>query len=143
MLWLPQMQDILQQVQTYQSSDLAYLINLNCFVTTANTRFKNFENEIGNLGDTVTFDRPPRYVTNNSLIITSQASVQRVQTLTVNNAQNVAITSQVNKYYSTLMSIGISLQSQQLKNYQLTLKHSLRMCAYKTLTDFMVMVLLR
>lgn len=82
--------NILQQVATYQASDLAYLINLNCFATTANTRFLNFEDKIGNLGDTVTFDRTPRYVTNNSLVITSQASVQRVQTLTVNNAQNVA-----------------------------------------------------
>lgn len=86
----PDTANILQQVATYQSSDLAYLINLNCFVTTANTKFLNFEDKIGNLGDTVTFDRTPRYVTANSLVITSQASVQRVQTLTVNNAQNVA-----------------------------------------------------
>jgi hypothetical protein len=81
---------ILQQVATYQASDLAYLINLNCFITTANTKFKNFEDEIGNLGDTVTFDRPPRYTTSNGLVITTQTSVQRVQTLVVNNAQNVA-----------------------------------------------------
>ncbi len=81
---------ILQQVATYQASDLAYLINLNCFVTTANTKFKNFQNEIGNLGDTVTFDRTPRYVTANSLVISTQTSVQRVQTLVVNQAQNVA-----------------------------------------------------
>ncbi len=86
----PDTTNILQQVATYQSSDLAYLINLNCFVTTANTKFLNFEDKIGNLGDTVTFDRTPRYVTANSLVITTQASVQRVQTLTVNNAQNVA-----------------------------------------------------
>lgn len=82
--------NILQQVATYQSSDLAYLINLNCFVTTSNTKFLNFEDKIGNLGDTVTFDRTPRYVTANSLVITSQSSVQRVQTLVVDNAQNVA-----------------------------------------------------
>lgn len=81
---------ILQQVATYQASDLAYLINLNCFVTTANTKFKNFQNEIGNLGDTVTFDRTPRYTTSNGLVISTQTSVQRVQTLTVNSAQNVA-----------------------------------------------------
>ena len=86
----PDAVNILQQVATYQQSDLAYLINLNCFVTTANTKFLNFEDKIGNLGDTVTFDRTPRYVTNNSLVISTQASVQRVQTLTVNNAQNVA-----------------------------------------------------
>ena len=86
----PDTTTILQQVATYQSSDLAYLINLNCFVTTSNTKFLNFEDKIGNLGDTVTFDRTPRYVTANSLVITAQGSVQRVQTLTVNNAQNVA-----------------------------------------------------
>lgn len=82
--------NILQQVQTYQESGLAYLINLNCFVTTANTKFENFENKIGNLGDTVTFDLPPRYVTAQSLIANFQGSVQRVQTLTVDQAQNVA-----------------------------------------------------
>ncbi len=86
----PDVTNILQQVATYQASDLAYLINLNCFVTTANTKFLNFEDKVGNLGDTVTFDRTPRYVTANSLVIAAQASVQRVQTLTVNNAQNVA-----------------------------------------------------
>lgn len=83
--------NILQQVATYQSSDLAYLINLNCFVADlANTKFENFEDKIGNLGDTVTFDRTPRYVTAQSLVANFQGSVQRVQTLTVNQAQNVA-----------------------------------------------------
>lgn len=82
--------NILQQVSTYQESNLAYLINLNCFINIANTRFKNFENEIGNLGDTVTYDKPPRYVTSQSLVATFQSSVQRVETLTVNQAQNVA-----------------------------------------------------
>lgn len=86
----PDTTNILQQVATYQASDLAYLINLNCFVTTSNTKFLNFEDRIGNLGDTVTFDRTPRYVTNNTLVANFQGSVQRVQTLTVNNAQNVA-----------------------------------------------------
>lgn len=82
--------NILQQVQTYQESSLAYLVNLNCFVTTANTKFKDFENKIANLGDTVTFDKPPRFITANSLIANFQGSVQRVQTLVVNQAQNVA-----------------------------------------------------
>ena len=86
----PDAVNILEQVATYQASDLAYLINLNCFTESANFKFLNFEDEIGNLGDTVTFDRTARYISNNSLVITTQASVQRVQTLTVNNAQNVA-----------------------------------------------------
>ncbi len=82
--------NILQQVATYQESSLAYLINLNCFITTANTKFENFEDKIGNLGDTATFDLPPRYVTAQSLIANFQGSVQRVQTLTVDQAHNVA-----------------------------------------------------
>lgn len=42
--------NILQQVQTYQKSGLAYLQNLNCFVKTANTKFKNFQDMEANLG---------------------------------------------------------------------------------------------
>lgn len=83
--------NILQQVATYQSSDLAYLINLNCFVAElSNTRFLNFQDKIGNLGDTVTYDKPPRYVTSSGLVANFQGSVQRVETLTVDQAQNVA-----------------------------------------------------
>ncbi len=82
--------NILQQVQTYQESNLAYMLNLNCFINTANTRFKDFENKIANLGDTVTFDKPPRFITAQSLVASFQGSVQRVQSLTVDQAQNVA-----------------------------------------------------
>lgn len=82
--------NILQQVQTYQESNLAYLLNLNCFINTANTKFKDFENKIANLGDTVTFDKPPRFITAQSLVASFQGSVQRVQTLAVTQAQNVA-----------------------------------------------------
>ena len=78
--------NFLQTVQTYQESELAYLLNLCCFVNTANTKFKNFENFEGNLGDTVTFDLPPRYVTTASLVATFQTSQQRVQPLTVDQA---------------------------------------------------------
>jgi len=82
--------NILQTVQTYQESNLAYLQNLNCFVSTANTKFKNFETEVSNLGDTVTFDLPPRFQTANSLIATFQSAAQRVATLTVDKAINVS-----------------------------------------------------
>ncbi len=82
--------NILQQVQTYQESMLAYLENLNCFVSTANTRFKNFENLEANLGDTVTFDLPPRMITASSLVATFQSAEQRVENLTVDQAENVA-----------------------------------------------------
>ena len=76
--------NILQTVQTYQTSGLAYLQNLNCFVATANTKFKDFEKMTANLGDTVTFDLPPRFTTTNSLVATFQPADQRVQNLVVN-----------------------------------------------------------
>ena len=82
--------NILQQVQTYQMSNLAYLQNLNCFVATANTKFKNFEKLTANLGDTVTFDLPPRFTTAQSLVATFQSADQRVQNLTVDKAINVS-----------------------------------------------------
>lgn len=82
--------NILQQVQTYQESNLAYLQNLNCFVATANTKFKNFEKLTANLGDTVTFDLPPRFTVAQSLVATFQSADQRVQNLTVDQAINVS-----------------------------------------------------
>ena len=78
-------QNILQQVQTYQMSALGYLQNLCCFVANANTRFKDFEKLVGNLGDTVTFDLPPRFTTTNSLVATFQPADQRVQPLVCSN----------------------------------------------------------
>jgi hypothetical protein len=82
--------NILQQVQTYQESNLAYLQNLNCFVATANTKFKNFETLVANLGDTVTFDLPPRFLTAQSLVANFQSADQRVQNLTVDSAINIS-----------------------------------------------------
>ncbi len=87
---MPANNNILQQVQTYQMSGLAYLQNLNCFVHEANTKFKNFENLVANLGDTVTFDLPPRFTTTNSLVAAFQSADQRVQNLTVDQAANTA-----------------------------------------------------
>lgn len=75
--------NILQQVQTYQMSNLAYLQNLACFVSTANTKFKDFDCLTANLGDTVTFDLPPRFTTTNSLVASFQPADQRVLSLTV------------------------------------------------------------
>ena len=87
---MPLPSNILQTVQTYQSSELAFLQNLFCFISTANTKFKDFEKREANLGDTVNFDLPPRYTTTNSLIATFQDSKQRVQSLTVDKAVNTA-----------------------------------------------------
>lgn len=82
--------NILQQVETYQPSLLATLLNADPWISTANMKFKNFNGLTANLGDTVTFDLPPRFVTNDTLVATFQGAEQRVLSLTCNQAKNVA-----------------------------------------------------
>ncbi len=88
--------NILQQVQTYQRSGLAWLQNLCCHIATANTKFKDFDNIQANLGSTVTFDLPPRFTTTASLVASFEPAVQRVQTLVCDQANNTsfAVTNQ-------------------------------------------------
>jgi len=71
--------NILQQVQTYQRSSLALLQNLCCHISTANTKFKDFDKIQANLGSVVTFDLPPRATTVAGLVASFQPAVQRVQ----------------------------------------------------------------
>lgn len=80
----------LQAVQTYQAGGLAFLQNQNVAVATANTKFKDFEKLTANLGSTVTFDRPPRFVAKDGLVISFQAANQLVQSLTVDRAKNIS-----------------------------------------------------
>jgi hypothetical protein len=88
--------NLLQQVQTYQRSGLALLQNLCCHISTANTRFKDFDKIQANLGSTVTFDLPPRATTVAGLVAAFQPAVQRVLNLAVDQANNssFAVTSQ-------------------------------------------------
>ncbi len=88
--------NILQQVQTYQRSGLALLQNLCCHISTANTKFKEFDKIQANLGSTVTFDLPPRAVTTQGLVASFQAADQRVLQLVADQANNssFAVTSQ-------------------------------------------------
>lgn len=82
--------NILQQVATYQMSMLALLTNQNCFIGSANKEFQNFQDFEGNLGSTVTFDLPPRFVSNPTLTAVMQTAEQRVHSLTVDQAENVS-----------------------------------------------------
>lgn len=84
--------NILQQVQTYQRSSLGLLQNLCCFVSTANTKFKDFEKIQANLGSSVTFDTPPRATTSAGLVVAWQRAVQLVETLTCDQAFNSSFT---------------------------------------------------
>lgn len=88
--------NILQQVQTYQRSGLALLLNLCCHITTANTKFKDFDKIQANLGSAVTFDLPPRATTAAGLVASFQPAVQRVLQLVCDQANNssFAVTSQ-------------------------------------------------
>jgi hypothetical protein len=77
--------NVLVNVPTYQEGALAFMTNENAFIGTANARFKNFQEEIAQLGQTVTFDLPPRGIATNSLVANFQGMAQRVQSLTCNS----------------------------------------------------------
>lgn len=81
--------NILQNVQTYQKAELAWLLNSYCLITQTNKKFKDFQDKEANLGDTVTYDLPPRYVGYNGLVVTQQQSAQRLMSLTCSQAFNV------------------------------------------------------
>lgn len=83
--------NLLQQVITYNESNLALLLNSFCFISTSNKKFQRFNDDIPkNLGDTVSFDLPPRFTTTNSLVVSFQSAEQRVQQLTVNKQASTA-----------------------------------------------------
>jgi hypothetical protein len=88
---MPVPNNTLVQVQTYQKAELAWLLNSYCIISQTNKKFKNFDKSApSNLGDTVNYDLPPRYITFNGLVITQQQSVQRLQPLICSQAFNVA-----------------------------------------------------
>ena len=80
----------MQTVQTYQKAELAWLLNSFCGISLSNKKFKNFNDLVANLGDTVTFDLTPRYISYAGLQITEQPSIQRVQSLACTQAENVS-----------------------------------------------------
>ena len=82
--------NVLQTVQRYMKAELAWLLNSFYAIRESNKKFRNFENEVGNLGDTITFDTTPRFITYAGLVITQQPSTQRVQSLVCSQAFNVS-----------------------------------------------------
>lgn len=84
--------NILQNVQTYNEAQLAYLQNNNCFIKTGNTKYRDFQKaNPANLGDTITFDKPPRFVANDGLTVAFQGVEQRVESLVVSESKNVSL----------------------------------------------------
>lgn len=80
--------NILKQVITYNDSGLAYLENLNCAIANSNKKFQNFQTTIGQLGNTVTFDVPPRSIAKNGLVASFQSAQQRYGTIVCDQAAN-------------------------------------------------------
>lgn len=114
----------LQQVQTFQMSGLALLQNYSCFISTANTKFREFNKMTANLGDTVTFNRPSRFVYQPSLSVNFQPATQLVQPLTVNQQGNASyiFTSQqlifnVEDYLSEFARDAVAEVSTQVEAY--------------------------
>lgn len=81
--------NILVQVQTYNRSNLGLLQNTSPFLSISNKKFKDFNRITANLGSTVLFDLPPRFVATRSLVISFQAAGQRQLNLTVDQAASV------------------------------------------------------
>ena len=83
-------QNYLNQVQTYQMSELAFLQNTYAQIANYNKKYKNFEKLTGNLGSSVTYDVQPKFSTSTSLIANFQTSAQQVRTLTVDQSWNTS-----------------------------------------------------
>lgn len=121
-------QNILERVITYQEGSLALLSNYGAFISTMNTKFKNFEDLTANLGDTVSFDLPPRFTTRNSLVAEFQGSEQRVHNLTVDQQISSAFAFSAQQFIfnvddymskfgrSAISEIGTAIESQVAEN---------------------------
>ena len=121
--------NILQTVQTYQKAELAFLLNSFCGISLSNKKFQRCNEMTANLGDTVTFDRGPRYITYNGLVITQQQSQQLVQTLAASQSANVSAAYtdqqfifQVREYMdrfgeAAMKELGTKIETDILRNF--------------------------
>lgn len=82
--------NVLQNVQLYIKNEIAWLANKFWALDNANKSLIQFNDRNGNLGDTITFNLSPRYISYNGLVITQQPSVQRVQSLIASQAVNIS-----------------------------------------------------
>jgi hypothetical protein len=74
-----------QKVETYNESGLALLLNSFAFISKSNKKFKHFDADIPkNLGDSVSFDLPPRFTTTSSLAISDPADWQNARQRVLN-----------------------------------------------------------
>lgn len=83
----------LRSVQTYQMAELAYLNNVLPILAKSNKKYREFDKLTAQLGDTVTFEKPPRFTGVNSLVASFQPIDQRFQPLVVSNQYSVSVAS--------------------------------------------------
>lgn len=83
--------NIFRDVVTWQRIDLAALKNSFVYIERANKKFKNFQDYIGQLGATITFELPPKVTTTKSLKADWQGLEQRYQALTVDEPRSTAV----------------------------------------------------
>lgn len=85
------MANIFQAVQTYNKTSMPLLVNQLVFASNANNKFREFNTDVPqNLGSTVTGDLPPRFYSNDGLVVNQFDGVeQRVFDLTVDKSKNV------------------------------------------------------
>lgn len=82
--------NVLQNVQLYIQAELAWMFNTFFGIKHSNKSLEEFNDRKGNLGDVITFDTTPRFISYNGLSITQQPSVQRLQSLICSQALNVS-----------------------------------------------------
>lgn len=80
--------NILQQVIIYAENQLGYLQNLNCFISTWNKEYEEFNKRPANLGDTINIQLPYRATANNGLVVNFAGVQQLVQPLVCDQAAN-------------------------------------------------------
>lgn len=120
--------NILQNVQTYQRAEMAYLLNSFVGLRYSNKKFINFENETAQLGDTVSFELTTRASTVASLVITVDSIAQRKQTLACTQAISSSFAFDAKQYIynvseymekfgmSRIKEIGSVIEADILKN---------------------------
>lgn len=77
--------NILQQVQTYQKPGLVFLNNMDPLINWANKKYQQIGNITGNLGTSVGIELAPKMTSKRDLVVDLQNVQQRIQTLVCAN----------------------------------------------------------
>lgn len=80
--------NILQAVATYSDPSLMYLENLNCFISTLNHEYKNFQDRPANLGDTINVKLPTRSTASAGLVANFFGAQERLIPLICDQSAN-------------------------------------------------------